>query len=93
MDNISKANQIILDNEDLVELCVDRFACGCWGKEYDIYFPSSAADFLAWIEDEIEIQKDMNPQELEFITYASKVSSDLRGCGITPAVNRLPWNV
>lgn len=100
-----KTPQQILDEQEprllLMDMARDRFACGCWPSEYDSFMPSTPEDFLAWIEDEIQIQLSQlsrtqgDEQELlaDYITGMTEVAAALRTCGVVPATGRLPWNV
>ncbi|MEW5869895.1 MAG: hypothetical protein AB1894_11510 [Chloroflexota bacterium] len=68
----------------------ERAACGGWPT------PRSVADFLMWLEDEVEIQQQQSaghPNEMtERLAYAaalSELAAELRGLGFEPSTP--PW--
>lgn len=71
---------------ELVNITQDRCACGAWEP------PTTPGEWLAWFEDEIEMQLDRQDQwgpEPEWIMRATAICQRLRAMGITPAP--LPW--
>ena len=98
-----KTPQQILDEQEpslhLMEMARDRFACGSWPESYDHYLPSTPEDYLAWIEDEINIQTHQislgheYSERSKYVSAMAKVALALRFCGVMPANDRLPWNI
>jgi len=83
----------------VMSMALDRFGCGCWPEE--IPPPTSPEDFLAWIEDEAEFQREQyeiekdtfNEADLR-LAYANELeeaAGELRKAGILP--NKLPWEL
>lgn len=96
---------VLVINPGVMHFVNDRASCNGWVEETPSLFPQSAADYLAWIEDEIEIQTD-RVDELSDPRYkgayaetavATKAFRDelvataqaLRALGVEPTP--LPW--
>lgn len=78
-------------NQQHKAMAEERAACGNWPA------PKTEADYLMWIEDEIEVQKDQAdaqpneaPERLAYASELSQASLDLRSAGVLPSPP--PWD-
>ena len=92
LDEQPRAWKILLRASDIVDGILDRAACGEWP------LPETPADFLAWIDDERQIQEDFLADDIHedersqrgaYVRRLGEIFRELRDAGITPS--RLPW--
>jgi hypothetical protein len=98
----AKAREILTQHPNVVDFIVDRASCDGYVNDGIIPMPTTGAGWLAWIEDEIEIQgehitdldgnpgyADSLPAIVTFREALQSVATQMRKAGITPG--KLPW--
>lgn len=94
MKNASEILKLADQELQVVSMADDRASCGEWAQ------PVTPADYLMWIEDEVEMQReiaDFAGKAAEEITsrndYAERLdywAKALRAAGVVPSM--APWN-